>query len=455
MSVGWLNLSPLLTDLYELTMAQVYVEREMLGPATFSLFVRHLPPSRSFLLAAGLGPLLQVLENLCFTEEDLAYLESLQLFKTSFLDYLREFRFTGEVWALPEGTVFFAQEPLLEITAPFPEAQLVETLVINLLNVETAVATKAARCVLAAQGRACVDFGARRTHGLEASLHAARASYLAGFAATSNVLAGKLFDIPVTGTMAHSFVESFPNEAEAFRAFARNFPQNAVFLIDTYDTLRGAEIAAQVARELAAEGIRVRGVRLDSGKVSELAREVRRILDKAGLREVKIFVSGGLDEEKIAEMVKNEVPVEAFGVGTKMGVSADAPYLDLAYKLVEYEGRPCMKLSEGKLTYPGRKQVFRRWDEKGNFQEDELGLRDEALSGTPLLRCFMKGGRLITSLPGLTEIREHARRELESLPEDLREGRRRSEPRLSSKLRDLWRRTEEALRRGIYPRFCV
>ncbi|QJA06289.1 nicotinate phosphoribosyltransferase [Thermosulfurimonas marina] len=446
--MNWLNLSPLLTDLYELTMAQVYVEREMLAPATFSLFVRKLPRRRSFLLAAGLGPLLEALEKLRFSEEDLAYLESLKLFKPTFLDYLRQFRFTGEIWALPEGTVFFENEPVLEVTAPLPEAQLIETLAINLINVETAVATKAARCVLAARGRACVDFGARRTHGLEASLHAARASYVAGFTATSNVLAGKLFGIPVTGTMAHSFVESFPTEAEAFRAFAENFPERTVFLIDTYDTLRGAEVAAQVARELAARGIYVRGVRLDSGNVIELSREVRRLLDEAGLPEIKIFVSGGLDEEKIAEIVESGAPVEAFGVGTKMGVSADAPYLDLAYKLVEYDGRPRMKLSEGKLTYPGRKQVFRRRDVAGVFYEDELGLREEDLPGEPLLRCFMKEGRLLSRPPALSEIRQYAAEQLRYLPADIREGRRTPNPRISKKLAELRQRTEEALRRG-------
>lgn len=444
---NWLRPSALFTDLYELTMAQVYVARGMFARATFSLFVRKLPPSRSFLLFAGLEPLLEALREFRFTDEDLAYLESLRLFRADFLDYLRGFRFTGEVWALPEGTVFFENEPVVEITAPLPEAQIVETLVINLVNVETTLATKAALCVLAARGRTCVDFGARRTHGLEAGLHAARASYIAGFSATSNVLAGKLFGIPVTGTMAHSFVESFPSEEEAFLAFAENFPERAVFLIDTYDTLRGAKVAARLARRLAEEGILVRGVRLDSGNVIELSREVRRILDEAGLKEVRIFVSGGLDERRISEIVESGAPVDAFGVGTRMGVSHDAPYLDLAYKLVEYEGRPCMKLSEGKVTYPGRKQVFRR-KEEGKFLEDELGLREEALVGEPLLRPVLKDGRRTAPAPSLSEIRERALTELRDLPREVLQGLRRPVPRISRALEELRRKTEEALRRG-------
>ena len=445
----WLNPSALLTDLYELTMSQVYVEREMLAPATFSLFVRKLPPQRSFLLSAGLWPLLEALQELRFSEEDLAYLESLKIFKPAFLDYLKNFRFTGEVWALPEGAVFFENEPVVEITAPLPEAQIVETLVINLINIETAIATKAALCVLAARGRPCVDFGARRTQGLEASLHAARASYIAGFTATSNVLAGKLFGIPVTGTMAHSYIESFDREEEAFRAFAENFPENTVFLIDTYDTIEGARRTARVALELKKKGLSVRGVRLDSGDVIELSRKVRRILDEAGLSEVKIFVSGGLDEKKIAEIVSSGAPVDAFGVGTKMGVSADAPYLDLAYKLVEYDGRPRMKLSAGKITYPGRKQVFRRYDDSGLFYEDYLGLREEGLPGEPLLKCFMRRGKLLETPPTLSALRRRAAEEIARLPEGIRQGKRTPSPRISQALGRLYRETAERLRKEI------
>ncbi|MGQ9513135.1 nicotinate phosphoribosyltransferase [Thermodesulfitimonas sp.] len=419
----WFVLSPLLTDLYELTMAQVYVGREMFEEAAFSLFVRELPGKRPFLVAAGLEPLLLALEHLRFTEDDLAYLESLKLFKPSFLDYLKGFHFTGEVWALREGTVFFAQEPVVEVTAPLPEAQLVETLVINLVNIETAVATKAALCVLAAQGRPCVDFGARRTQGLEASLHAARASYIAGFSATSNVLAGRLFGIPVSGTMAHSFVESFATEEEAFSAFAQEFPDNAVFLIDTYDTLEGARAAVRAAQVLEEKEIRPRGVRLDSGRIEELAREVRGILDGGGFPEVKIFASGGLDEEKIRRVVASGAPVDAFGVGTKMGVSADAPYLDLAYKLTEYAGRPALKLSEGKVTFPGKKQVFRE-KEGSKLAKDILALREEDLPGEPLLSPVMRGGRALSPPEPLAVLRERVKRELASLPEELLQGKR-------------------------------
>ena len=430
-------------------MSQVYVERGMLAPATFSLFVRKLPRQRSFLLFAGLWPLLEALRELRFSEDDLAYLESLKLFKPAFLDYLKDFRFSGEVWALPEGTVFFENEPVVEITAPLPEAQIVETLVINLVNIETAIATKAALCVLAAQGRPCVDFGARRTQGLEASLHAARASYIAGFTATSNVLAGKLFGLPVTGTMAHSYVESFDREEEAFRVFAENFPENTVFLIDTYDTLEGARRAARVALKLKEKGLSVRGVRLDSGDVIELSRKVRRVLDEAGLSEVKIFVSGGLDERKIAEIVSSGAPVDAFGVGTKMGVSADAPYLDLAYKLVEYDGRPRMKLSEGKITYPGRKQVFRRYDDSGLMEEDLLALREEDLPGEPLLKCFMRERNLLETPPSLSTIRRRAAEEIARLPKEVREGKRSPSPRISEALGLLYQETAEGLRKEI------
>ena len=445
----WLTPSALLTDLYELTMSQVYVERGMLAPATFSLFVRKLPRQRSFLLFAGLWPLLEALRELRFSEDDLAYLESLKLFKPTFLDYLKDFRFSGEVWALPEGTVFFENEPVVEITAPLPEAQIVETLVINLVNIETAIATKAALCVLAAQGRPCVDFGARRTQGLEASLHAARASYIAGFTATSNVLAGKLFGLPVTGTMAHSYVESFDREEEAFRVFAENFPENTVFLIDTYDTLEGARRAARVALKLKEKGLSVRGVRLDSGDVIELSRKVRRVLDEAGLSEVKIFVSGGLDEKRIAEIVSSGAPVDAFGVGTKMGVSADAPYLDLAYKLVEYDGRPRMKLSEGKITYPGRKQVFRRYDDSGLMEEDLLALREEDLPGKPLLKCFMRERNLLETPPSLSTIRRRAAEEIARLPKEVRKGKRVPSPRVSEALARLYQETAEGLRKEI------
>ncbi len=411
-------LSPLFTDLYELTMAAVYFEREMFAPATFSLFVRRYPPNWRFFVACGLEEVLTFLENFRFTEEDLAYLDSLGLFKPDFLDYLRGLRFSGEVFAMPEGTVFFAGEPVLEVTAPIIEAQLIETFVINALNFGSLVASKAARCMLAAKGRSLVDFAARRTQGIDAALKVARASYLAGFVATSNTLAGKLYGIPVTGTMAHSFIESFPREIEAFYAFAEIFPENTVLLLDTYDTLAAVEKAIEVAQRLEAQGHRLKGVRLDSGDLVSLAQEVRRRLDAAGLQYVKIFVSGGLDEYRIADLLEAGAPIDAFGVGTKMGVSADAPYLDAAYKLVVYDGRPVTKLSTGKKTLTGQKQVFRFQEE--HFERDLIGLREEEVpEAVPLLEPAMKGGQKIRK-DSLAEIRQRATQALAMLPEPLR-----------------------------------
>ncbi len=415
--------SPLFTDLYELTMAAVYFEHEMFAPATFSLFIRHYPPNRRFFLAAGLEHLLDLLEDFRFSEEDLSYLEGLKLFKPAFLDYLKGLRFTGEVFALPEGTIFFTNEPLIEITAPIIEAQLMETLVINILNFETLIATKAVRCLIAAQGKPVVDFSARRTQGIDASLRVARASYLAGFAATSNTLAGRLFNIPVTGTMAHSFIQSFGEEEEAFLAFAKMFPENTILLLDTYDSLAAVPKAIKVARYLERMGKKLKGVRLDSGDLLTLSREVRRRLDEAGLSYVKIFVSGGLDEYQIAKLCQAGAPIDAFGVGTKMGVSADAPYLDAAYKLVSYAGHPVAKFSQGKATLAGAKQVFRRWDEKGYFLEDWIGLREEPppAGAVSLLEKVMTSGKRTKAKEDLEEIRKRAAAELSSLPPHLKE----------------------------------
>ena len=424
------SLSPLFTDLYELTMAAVYFEREMFAPATFSLFVRCCPENRRFFLAAGLARLQDALERFRFSEEDLAYLEGLKLFKPAFLDFLQNLRFTGEVWAIPEGTVFFPDEPLVEITAPIIEAQLVETLVINILNFETLIATKAARCVLAAAGKPVVDFSARRTQGVEASLRVARASYIAGFAATSNTLAGKLFGLPVTGTMAHSFIQSFGEEKEAFLAFAKQFPENTVLLLDTYDTLSAVPKAIEVAKFLEERGARLKGVRLDSGDLLTLSRKVRRLLDEAGLSYVKIFVSGGLDEYQIANLNAQGAPIDAFGVGTKMGVSADVPYLDTAYKLVAYDDRPVAKFSKGKTTLAGAKQLFRAYDENGLFREDWLGLRDqEPVPETkPLLQKVMASGKRTRPEEPLEKIRQRAARELDALPQRLKNINNEGEP---------------------------
>lgn len=408
----------LVTDLYELTMAQAYWAHGMTGLATFSLFVRELPPERGFLVAAGLEDVLRFLEGFRFSSEALAYLESTGIFSRAFLEALADLRFTGDVWAVPEGTLVFANEPILEITAPILQAQIAETYVINQIHLQTMIATKAARCVAAARGRALVDFALRRTHGVDAGLKVARCTYLVGFQATSNVLAGRRYGIPITGTMAHSFIMAFEEEEEAFRAFAETFPERAIFLIDTYDTLEGARKAARVAQEMARKGQRLLGVRLDSGDLLALSREVRRILDEAGLREVRILASGGLDEYRIAALLEAGAPIDAFGVGTRMGVSEDAPWLDMAYKLVAYEGRPALKRSPGKASLPGPKQVFRFYADNGQMQEDVLALREETVpGGTPLLEKVMEGGRLLRPHPPLAVLRERFQEEFRRLPE--------------------------------------
>jgi len=410
--------SALFTDLYQLKMGQAYRAEGMEEAGTFSLFVRSLPPERNFLLAAGLAPLLEALEALRFDDDDLAYLESLGSFSRDYLDSLRDFRFEGDVWAVPEGTPVFAEEPLLEVVAPAPQAQLVETLVMNQVHSATVLASKAARVVLAAGGRPVVDFGARRIHGTDTGVKSARAYHLAGVAATSNVLAGRLYGVPVSGTMAHSYVEAHDDEYEAFRAFAREFP-DTILLVDTYDTLGGVGQVTRLARELG-DDFRVRGVRLDSGDLAELSLATRRMLDEAGLSRVEIFASGGLDERTIAELVAADRPIDGFGVGTDMGVSSDAPKLDMAYKLTAYAGRGRMKLSSGKRTLPGRKQVFRR-EREGRILCDCIARADEELPGRPLLRRVMRAGRVVPEArEDLDAGRERARREIAGLPEAVR-----------------------------------
>src|SRR5688572_19779489 len=350
----------LFADLYELTMAASYFREGMRERATFSMFVRTLPAGRSFLVASGLEDVLEYLAAFRFSDDAIAYLRGLGLFDAAFLDYLSGVRFTGSVRAVPEGTVLFPDEPLLEVTAPLIEAQLVETAVMNVCHLQTVLASKAARVVLAARGKPVIDFGLRRTHGIDAGLKAARASHVAGAVMTSNVLAAQHYGIGPSGTMAHAYITAFPREIDAFRAYARAFPDRAILLIDTFDTVAGARNAAIVAKELAARGHRLTGVRLDSGDILALSREVRRVLDDAGCRDVRIFVSGGLDEDAIDRLLAASAPIDAFGVGTRMNVSADAPYVDMAYKLVRYDSRDVSKLSPGKETWPGEKQVYRR-----------------------------------------------------------------------------------------------
>lgn len=404
----------LFTDLYELTMAHSYFRQGLNQTATFAYFVRAPVPNRRFLLFAGLDPLLQALQDLRFTEEDLAYLDSLSLFSREFLDFLSKARFTGEVWAMEEGEICFPGEPLLLITAPRIEAQLVETLVLNILNYETLVASKAARIILAAGLEAVVvDFSPRRDHGTEAALHAARASFLAGFHATSNTLAGKLYGIPLAGTMAHSYVMSFPNELSAFRAFVEDHP-HPILLIDTYDPFLGVQNAVQVAHELRARGKKIVAVRLDSGDLAVLSQEVRRILDEAGFPEIKIFVSGDLDEYRIQEFRRGGGVAWGYGVGTRLGVSWDLPALGGVYKLVEDEKGPRMKTSPGKVTLPGRCQVWR-----GPGFRDLVALDEEPGEGQPLLRRVMAGGdRLIPPL-NLPQRRQNVRSALFALPTEL------------------------------------
>lgn len=410
----------LLTDLYELTMAQSYFREGRNDLATFDLFVRHLPPRRSFLVSAGLDTVLDYLERLHFPEEGIAYLRTLGLFDDDFLNYLRAFRFTGDVRAIPEGEVFFPPEPVLQITAPRIEGQIVETFLLNQLNLQTMVASKAARVVLAARGRPVVDFSPRRDHGTDAAMKVARSSYLAGCVGTSNVLAGMVYGIPVYGTMAHSYVMSFRDELEAFRAYARQFPDRCILLIDTYDTVQGARNAVVVARELRARGHRLQGVRIDSGDLADLSRKVRAVLDEAGFPDVQIFASGDLNEDRIAELLDAGAPIDAFGVGTEMGVSYDAPALGGVYKLVEDTSGYRIKRSTGKVTLPGRKQVWRIVRE-GRMAGDVIALADEPPppEASPLLVEVMRGGRR-THHETLLDARRRFQERLGILPEALR-----------------------------------
>ncbi len=404
-------------------MAASYVREGMHGPATFSLFARKLPRGRSFLVAAGLEDVLNFLRDFRFSEDALSYLDSLDCFDPSFLDVLRSLRFTGRVRAVPEGTVVFPDEPLLEITAPIIEAQLVETAVLNLVHFQTLLVSKAVRCVLAARGRPVVEFGLRRTHGIDAGMKAARSSFIAGASMSSNVLAGLYYGIPPTGTMAHSYVSAFPHEIDAFRAFTRAFPEKSTLLIDTYDTVTAARKAVAVGKEMEGRGQRLAGVRLDSGDIVALSKQVRQVLDEAGLDYVKIFVSGGLDEKIIEEYLDAGAPIDAFGVGTRMDVSADAPYLDMAYKLVEYDGRPVLKTSAGKATWTGQKQVYRRLRSGEGFAGDVLALRDEtAPPGAVeiLLRTVMEKGRMLAPHPALTAVRDYCAAQVASLEEEVR-----------------------------------
>jgi nicotinate phosphoribosyltransferase len=423
------NVSPLLTDLYQINMIQAYLDHGDTDTAVFELFVRSLPARRGFLLAAGLEQALDYLENLRFSAAEIAWLKGTGRFSNTLLDYLGNLRFTGEVHAMREGTAFFVNEPILRVTAPLPEAQLVESRLINILHFETLVASKAARCVLAAPNKLLVDFGMRRAHGAEAALLAARASYLAGFAGTATVLAGQAFGIPLYGTMAHSFIEAHDDEMTAFENFARARPDNVVLLLDTYDTEAAAKKVVALAPQLNALGIAIRGVRLDSGDLIALSRSVRAILDRGGLQDVTIFASGGLDEDALAAITRAHAPIDGFGVGTSLTTSADVPSIDCVYKLQEYAGLARRKRSEKKATWPGRKQVWRHYDANGRMAGDLISLdrsappggsTEAASAAEPLIQCMMRDGRRLAPSPSLDEIRLRTKRELERLPDGLR-----------------------------------
>ncbi len=408
----------LFTDLYELTMAQAYWQSGQTGTATFSLFFRKYPADRAYFVFAGLADVLDYLESFRFGSEDIDYLRSLNRFDTEFLRYLGQVRFTGSVRAMGEGTVFFVNEPVIEITGPVIEAQLMETFVVNQINLQTILATKAARVMHVARGRQVIDFAARRTHGVEAANKLARGCHIVGFAATSNTMAGALYGIPVSGTMAHSYIMSFESEIESFRHFAQSFPDASTLLVDTYDTALGTKKAIAVAREMKRRGHHLQALRLDSGDLLELSRKARALLDEAGLQDVQIFASGGLDEFAVDDLLRAGAPIDAFGVGTKVGVSADAPWTDCAYKLVQYAERPVLKLSTGKQTLPGPKQVFRFCDPRGNFVRDVIGCADESLEdGDPLLGEVMRDGNRLQRDPTLEQLRECFEREFACLPE--------------------------------------
>jgi nicotinate phosphoribosyltransferase len=411
----------LLTDLYQLTMLQGYYEQNREDLAVFEFFVRKLPKNRSYMVAAGLAQVLDYLEELHFSPDEIDWLAGTGHFKPAVLDRLAALRFTGDVHAMPEGTVFFPNEPILRITAPLPEAQLIESRLINLLHFQTLIATKAARSVLIAPDKLLVDFGMRRAHGSEAGLLAARASYLTGFSGTATVNAGMYFDIPIYGTMAHSFVQTYSNESQAFIDFAKANPDNVVLLIDTYDTEAAARKVVDLAETLRALGIKIKGVRIDSGDLADHAREVRSILDQGGLQQATIFASSSIDEYKLDALMTQQAPIDGFGIGTHLDTSADAPYLDCAYKLQEYAGIARRKRSEGKATWPGRKQVYRNYDDDGCMGGDTVTLENAPCTGQPLLQRVMQGGRTAMPQPSLTESRQYTKNQLSRLPETLRQ----------------------------------
>lgn len=409
--------SLLFTDLYELTMAQAYLNEGFTSTAVFELFFREMPASRNYIIAAGISDVLDYLENLHATEDDITFLRQSGQFLDSFLDYLRNFRFSGDVYAMAEGTPVFPHEPLLQIVAPIIEAQIIETFIINQIHFQTIVASKAARIICSAPGRKIIDFGSRRAHGKDAALKVAKVSYLVGASGTSNVLAGRTYAIPIFGTMAHSYIQAHEREIDAFRNFLNTYPETTL-LVDTYDTLEAIKKIIQMSREWK-DRFPLQAVRLDSGDLAQLATQSRQLLDQAGLNQIKIFASGDLDEYKISQLIEENAPIDSFGVGTKMAVCSDAPALDMVYKLVEYAGKVRTKLSKGKLIYPGRKQVFRTI-QNGRIDHDLIGLFHETQEGDKLLQAAMiKGKRTPLGTSGLEEDRQRSLGAQEMIPKDL------------------------------------
>ena len=412
----------LFTDLYELTMAQAYWQAGVTAEASFSLFARRLPTNRGFLVFAGLEDMLEALSRFHFSEEDIAHLRSMELFEDNFLEFLADLHFTGMVRAMPEATVFFANEPVAEVTAPVIEAQVMETLLLNLFNTQTMLATKAARVVEAARGRAVVDFAARRTQGIDAAVKFARAAYIAGFAGTSNVLAARRYGIPAVGTMAHSFITSFDSELEAFGAYASSFPKNSTFLVDTYDTIQGIRNAIVVAKTMRKRGNELNAIRLDSGDLRALSAQARAMLDAAGLPNVQVLASGGLDEFQIEDLIGDGAAIDGFGVGTNVGTSADYPWIDCVYKMVEYDGKPKLKLSADKETLVGQKQVFRHTDTDGQYVGDVIGSADEPApyGARALLTEVMLGGERLEAPTSPDKLRQRCSGETKRLPSGCR-----------------------------------
>ncbi len=427
--------SPLLIDFYQLSMLDVYLQKGIEGKASFEFFVRKMPENRNFLVAAGLEQALDYLTTLSFSNEDLDYLKDHGLSEAA-LDYLSSYSFKGDVFAMEEGEIFFENEPILRVEAPIAQAQLVETRLINIIHFQSLVASKASRVFLASRGLPLLDFGFRRSHEADAGLFAARACFIGGFSATATVEAGRRFAIPVTGTMAHSFVLAHESEEQAFKNFIEVHPSNPILLIDTFDAEKAALIVAKLFHSYKKQGVKIKGVRIDSGDYLSLSRRVRQIFDEKGCGELSIFVSGGLDEAEIERLLSQGAPIDGFGVGTLVDTSSDAPFLDCAYKLVEYEGRPCMKFSTGKATLPFRKQVFRIHDQDGFIKKDTLGTEDEDCPGTPLLKKVMEGGQVIRSC-GVQQAQKRCLNRLSKLPERLRDLKSKEDfaPRLSGRLK--------------------